>query len=135
MEIKIVDVMTPSPAQTQNNILGTVAVEILADDGSVIVRLNGLTVRKAKDGTKFLAMPSFQVGKEGNEKWLNHFKLFPGNNDESDLSKKQRARMDKVATDAIRILENGGTRQRNTGAPASAKAPVAAGKKKEPWDV
>ena len=134
MDIKIADVMTPTEAQNKNNILGIVAIEIVADDGSVLVKLNGITVRKAKDGTRFLAMPSYKIGKEGQEKWLNYYKMFPSEGDESEMSKKQRSRMDKLAQDAMRILDNGGTRQRTANTPT----PVAAAKtsnKKEPWDV
>ena len=136
MEIKIADVVTPSPAQAAKNILGTVAVEVCADDGSVIARLNGITVRKAKDGTRFLAMPSYQIGEGDNKKYLNHYTIFPGKSDDSDTSKKQRARIDKLATDAIRLLDSGGTRIRGQAPAMAAPAKTAsATSKKEPWDV
>lgn len=131
MDIKVTDVMMPSEAQKNSNIHGSVSIEILADDGSTVVRLSGISVRKTKDGTRFLAMPSFPVGKGDQAKYLNHYSIFPGKGDDSDLSKKQRARMDKLTADVMRILDAGGTKRKET----APKPAAATGTKKEPWDA
>lgn len=134
MDIKIADVIAPSPAQVKKNIFGTINIEICADDGTTVVRLNGITVKKSKDGTRFLAMPSFKIGQEDNEKWLHHYTLFPNKNDDSPLTQKQRARMDKLTIDAMRLLDSGGTKRTdNTAKPTAAASTTT--KKQEPWDA
>jgi hypothetical protein len=137
MEIKIIDVMTPSQAQAKNNILGSVTLEITADDNTPIVRLTGITVKKSKDGNRFLSMPSFKVGQADKERWLNHYSIFPGKADDSELSQKQRKRMDKLTQDVLRVLDSGGTKQRTETYPKqnNSTASASSSKKTEPWDV
>lgn len=56
MDIKIIDVIAPSEKQKENNILGTVNLEIVTPNGNTIAKLMGLTVRKNQKGERFLAI-------------------------------------------------------------------------------
>lgn len=136
ININILDVIPPSQAQTSKNILGTVNVQICAADGVPIARLNGLSVRKNnKDGTRFLAMPSYPVGKEGDTKYYPHFNLFPTKQGDEAFTKAQHDRMNAFTTEVLRVLDNGGTRKPASSGAQSAPAATTAPAKKEPWSV
>jgi hypothetical protein len=134
MQIKISHVFTPSENQVNKGILGTANLALTDDDGAPIVYLSGITVRRTKDGkTRFLSMPSYSINKNGETVYRSHFSLFPlGKTDETKAA--QRARMDKLCGDVLRVLDAGGT-QRNTGAPPAQAAPIqdTEGIKTTPW--
>lgn len=137
-DIQIVDVIAPSENQIKSNILGTVNLMIVGQDSLPIARLNGLTVRKNKEGKRFLAAPSYPVGEGDKKQWYNHFTLFPTKTDDDSFNNKQRATMDVLTEEVLRILDTGGTRKRgpSSGKPqatAAAPAPSVATSKKDPW--
>lgn len=112
MQIKILDVLTPTEKQKNSGIYGTVNLGI-EHDGVMIARLSGITVRKSGQGSMFLSEPSYSVGDGENKKWYKHYNLYPG--PRGDEGASQREAKDKVTTEVLRILENGGTKRANSG--------------------
>jgi hypothetical protein len=136
MKINISQVFTPSPNQTAKGILGTANLAILDDEGNPVAYLNGMTVRRTKDGkNRFLSMPSYAIKKEGETQYRNHFALFPSGKEDSSRQ-AQRARMDSLTNDVLRILDNGGTHKKDFGnAPTAANpTPPPVPPAAEPWE-
>jgi len=106
--IKISGVYPPTDNQKNAKIMGVVNFSIVDDAGTDLVYLNGCMIRESKDGGMFISMPSYKVG----EKYRNHFRIFPGSKDE-EASKSQRARMDALTKECLRILNDGGTPRRD----------------------
>lgn len=143
MNIQIVDVIPPSEAQVKSNILGTVNLMIVGEDNMPIARLNGLTVRRNKQEKRFLAAPSYPVGEGEKKQWYNHYTMFPTKTDDDSFNNKQRATMDTLTEEVLRVLDSGGTRkQKPSGggggqAKPQAVAPTsssAGSKTKDPWN-
>jgi hypothetical protein len=127
MEIKILDVLTPSDKQKNSGILGTINLGIV-NDGVMITKLHGLTVRKSKSGNYFLSEPSYPVGEGDNKNWYKHFTLYPG--PAGPEGQSQRDSKDALTKEVIRILENGGTKRKEATGAVASTAPKAA----DPWD-
>mgnify|MGYP003147717278 CR=1 FL=1 len=104
MKINISGVFTPSPKQIAAGIYGAASVEVVSDDGFVIARLSGITVRESKTGSKFLSMPSFKISGKDGDKWLKHFNLFPLAED-ADYNNAQKESMSKFTNEILRLLE------------------------------
>ncbi len=141
MNVKILEVIPPSEKQTQSNIHGTVNLMIEADNGTPVVRLSGITVRKDKSGNSFLSMPSYKVGTDKDAKYYNHFQLFPLINDNEEASSSQKDRLNALTQEVVRIVANGGTKRTNN-TPTAKTAPVAASipakpisNNKSPWEI
>lgn len=131
MNIEIVEVMNPSEKQKAAGILGSVNLAITDDNGVQVVYLRGIGIRSTKDGkSRFLSPPSYQFEKDGEKRYVPHFKIFPfGDNEE--LNKTQRGRMNTLTDDVLRALDKGHTRPSATQSPApQATAPAGA---PEPW--
>lgn len=134
MNIKICDVFAPSDKQLNVGIHGTVNLEIIGDNGNAIVRLNGIAVRKnGKDGSRFLAEPSYKVTKDGVDKYWSHFKVYPGKKDDQSYNESQRNESDALINEILRVLDNGGTKQDNGNSAPQAVASTTS-KDNEIWD-
>ena len=132
MKINIADVIPPTEKQVASNIHGTVNLSISAEDGTPVVRLNGISVRKAKDGNMFLAMPTYRIGSGPKPSYYPHFKLFPGKRDDTAFNEAQRARSDELTATVLKKLKEGGTRQVKTAtAPATSEPSITVDQ--EPW--
>jgi hypothetical protein len=132
MKIKISQVFTPSDLQKAKGIMGTANLAIVDGDDNPIVYLNGMTVRRTKDGKqRFLSMPSYSIQKGGETQYRNHFSMFPSSK-ESESRDAQRARMDSLTNDVLRILDNGGTHPNSK--PAAPAAPATATATTPSWD-
>lgn len=137
INIKVVDVFTPSDKQQSVGIHGTVNLEIVGDNGHTIIKANGISIRKnSKDGSRFLAEPSYKVTKDGADKYWSHFKMYPGKKDDQSYNESQRAESDKLNAEILRILDAGGTRANeskpsNTATTAPAATSTASN---NPWD-
>ena len=140
MQIKILDVLTPSDKQKAAGIHGTVNLGI-ENDGVLVTRLSGITIRKSGQGSMFMSEPSYAVGEGDNKKWYKHYNLYPG--PRGDEGASQRQAKDKLTTEVLRVLESGGTKRRetgttsntstaNTGAPSTASSATAAS---DPWST
>lgn len=138
MKINIKDVFTPSDKQKSVGIHGTVNLEVVADNGHVIIAANGISVRKnGNDGSRFLAEPSYKVQKEGEEaKYWSHFRLYPGKKDDQPYNESQRAESDTLTTEILRMLDAGGTKQAQTSPSTTSAAPATASStpSNNPWD-
>jgi len=118
-KISIHSVTTPSDAQKNSGILGTVQLDIIdPNDNRVFFSLPGIMVRKSKKGDRFLSPPSKKVGDGKEARYFNYFNVFPlkRTSRESDPSitqynEEQKANMSKLTQEVLRILDNGGTRQ------------------------
>ena len=108
MKINIAGVHAPTEKQRNVGIHGSVNLELSSPDGTVIARLNGITVRESKAGNKFMSPPAFKItGKDGNDKWLQHYNLFPLGNDESNNT-AQRDSLNKLTQEVLRMLDGAG---------------------------
>lgn len=141
MNVKILEVIPPSDKQTQSNIHGTVNLMIEADNGTPVVRLSGITVRKDKSGNSFLSMPSYKVGDNKEAKYYNHFQLFPLINDNEEASSNQKDRLNALTQEVVRLVASGGTK-RTSNTPPAKTAPVTASapakttnNSKSPWEI
>ena len=110
--IKILDVRTPSQKQKQSGIEGTVNLGIVDTDGTVIVRLSGITMRRSKAGALFLSEPSYSVGTGAETKWWKHFNLYPITSDSDGDS--QKSKKSTLTDEIVSILESGGTTSSDT---------------------
>lgn len=132
MKINIVGVNAPTEKQRSVGIHGSVNLELAGTDGSVIARLNGITVRQSKSGNKFMSPPAFKItGKDGADKWLQHFNLFPLSGDEG-TNAVQKENLNKLTQEVLRMLDGNNNGQQQ----ASSPAPVAqntASSDAEPW--
>ena len=134
MNIKITDVFTPSDRQLSAGIHGTVNLEIVGDNGHTVARLNGISVRKnSKDGSRFLAEPSYKVEKDGQTNYWNHFKVYPGRKDDQAYNESQRNESDALTAEILRVLDAGGTKRDNKGAMPTVAATTTS-VDSEPWD-
>ena len=104
MKVNISGVFTPSPKQKAAGIYGAASVEVISDEGFVIARLSGVTVRESKTGNKFLSMPSFKVSGKDGDRWLKHYNLFPLGED-ADYNNSQKESMAKFTNEILRLLE------------------------------
>jgi len=104
MKVNISGVYAPSPKQKAAGIHGAASVEVVSDDGYIITRLSGITVRESKTGNKFLSMPSFKISGKDGDKWLKHFNLFPLS-DDNDYNNAQKESMAKFTNEILRLLE------------------------------
>lgn len=128
MKLNISGVFTPSQKQKSVGIHGSASVEIVSDEGAVVARLSGITVRESKTGNKFLSMPSFKVsGKEG-DKWLKHFNLFPLGED-ADYNNSQKEGMAKFTNEVLRLLDEKSSGNNEPDQPAKTTSTSQA----EPW--
>lgn len=131
--INILDVIPPSEKQAGAGIHGTVNLEITGPDGTPVCKLNGIAVRKTKDGSsRFLGEPSYPVTRDGDTKYYRHFQMFPRRKDDEDFNNAQRAANDALTEEVLRLLDGGGTKQRAQGATAApaGNAPAT----KDPWE-
>lgn len=134
MKIEIVEVINPTDKQKAAGILGSVNLAITDDNGAQVVYLRGIGIRSTKDGKqRFLSPPSYSFDKDGEKRYVPHFKIFPfGENEE--FNKTQRDRMNTLTDDVLRALDKGHTRP--SAAPATSPTPQAAAAPagaKEPW--
>ena len=137
MQINISDVFTPSDKQQSVGIHGTINLEVIGDNGHSIVKLNGISIRKnSKDGSRFLAEPSYKVTKNGQDNYWSHFKMYPGKKDDQPYNESQRSQSDALTTEILRILDDGGTRvNENKPSNTATTAPAAASTtSNNPWD-
>jgi hypothetical protein len=138
MDIKIIDVIAPSEKQKENNILGTVNLEIVTPNGNTIAKLMGLTVRKNQKGERFLASPSYKVSGKDGDKWYNHFSIFPPKGEDQTYNDSQRKLQQQVTDEVLRSLDNGGTKRNNTAPqgskPAATSSAAAPKTDRRPWD-
>ena len=126
MEIKILDVFTPSEKQKASGIEGTVNLG-LEHDNVLIIRANGITIRKAKSGNMFLSEPSYSVGDGDDKKWWKHFMLYPGPRGEE--GETQRNAKDALTSEVLRVLESGGTKRKESPVTTTSNAAPA----RDPW--
>jgi len=127
MKVNISGVFTPSPKQTAAGIHGAASVEVVSDEGFVIARLSGITVRESKAGSKFLSMPSFKISGKDGDKWLKHFNLFPLGED-ADYNNAQKESMSKFTNEILRLLE-----EKSSGNNQPAPTKTATTADAEPW--
>lgn len=138
MKINIAGVHSPSEKQRNVGIHGSVNLELVSPDGTVIARLNGITVRESKAGNKFMSPPAFKItGKDGNDKWLQHYNLFPlGSDDATNVI--QRESLNQLTQEVLRMLEGGGSNHNSESSASPAPAPRAAASPSsndaEPWN-
>lgn len=143
MNIKITDVFVATEKQKASGILGTVNLGIHSEDGTIVARLNGITVRNGEKG-QFLAMPSWKQGEGAEAKYRNHFQVFPFEHENEEFNNKQKTRMDLLLKEVNRIISNGGTSKpklpANSAPKVTQSAPVApkaapAKANEDPWNV
>jgi len=136
MKINITDVFVPSENQVKANIHGTVNLEIVDDNGTTITKLSGICVRKnTKDGTFFLAPPSYMHEKNGEKKYNNHFSLFPFKQGDGNdtYNKGQKDALNTLTADVVRVLSKGGTSNKSSAAKTPPPAASTPAKSNEPW--
>ena len=137
MNVNIVNVFAPSEAQKKSNIFGNVNIEIVANDGTLIVRLSGITLRKTKSQDYFLSMPSYDYTKDGEKQYRKHFDLFPlkSGDENKSFNDEQKKRAKALTDEVIRLANNGGTQKpsNNPSKAASVKPVSAPASKPEPW--
>lgn len=136
MDVKIIDVFTPSEAQTKKNIFGNVNLEIVSADGTLVARLTGIALRKTKSQDYFLSMPSYEFTKDGEKQYRKHFDIFPfkAGEDNKDFNNKQKERTKALTDEVVRIVSKGGTKRQNQqGAPTPTSSAPAAKPSREPW--
>jgi hypothetical protein len=135
MKINIAGVHAPTEKQRNVGIHGSVNLELASPDGTVIARLNGITVRESKAGNKFMSPPAFKItGKDGNDKWLQHYNLFPLGNDESDNT-TQRDNLNKLTQEVLRMLNDAGNGQSSPqSAPVTQGSVNPSSNDSEPWN-
>lgn len=122
MNIKIVEVIGPSDKQKAAGILGSVNLAITDDNDVQVVYLRGIGIRSTKDGkSRFLSPPSYKMTRDGQDKYVPHFKIFPFGEDET-LNKTQRDRMNQLTDDVLRALDKGHTRSAGDNPTASTPA-------------
>ena len=137
MKINIAGVHAPTEKQRNVGIHGSVNLELSSPDGTVIARLNGITVRESKSGNKFMSPPAFKItGKDGNDKWLQHYNLFPLGADDA-TNTTQRESLNQLTQEVLRMLDGAGD---NSSQSSPKSAPVTQGSvnpsnnDSEPWN-
>jgi hypothetical protein len=136
MKINIAGVHAPTEKQRNVGIHGSVNLELSSPDGTVIARLNGITVRESKAGNKFMSPPAFKiVGKDGSDKWLQHYNLFPLGNDESN-NIVQKDSLNKLTQEVLRMLDGAGSKNSQSSAQSTpvTQGSVNPANETEPWN-